>query len=205
MWYHIRATVFVAALILTGCDAFSPPPPPQYTDAFDGLLKQNSTTVPMDRPVVVQQPLGVTFSNNVEAYLQYTEVLRGRVQGYGNIRAVKDLDPNFLASRVAALLKAKYANVEIIDDFNEGLRKGIKSFALIDTQPQIGWFSGQTTTMDISVYFLDGAAQPLSHISGRGSAALPYPNTCDCTERATAAAMGRYKRNSTRLRAKRRW
>ena len=57
----------VAPIVLSGCG--SGPPPPAYKDAFTNLYRGTATaSVPADAPVTITQPVGIIFSDNVEAY-----------------------------------------------------------------------------------------------------------------------------------------
>ena len=185
----VASLALIAVFALAGCDAFTPPPPPAYTDPFAGLLDKSSASAPSDRAVAVRQPLGVLFSNNVETYLEQTQKLDVVPQKYGNTKRVTDQDPKFVAARVLSIIRVRYPQLDSVDDFNQGIAKGDKSFALIDTQIRAGWFSGEKTTVDINVFFFDGNAQPLSRISGHGTATVPYPNTSAGIEPATDAAI----------------
>ncbi len=178
------------ALALAGCAATVPPP--VYTDPFQGLVNQSAATVPADRPVTARQPLGLIFSDNLELYLRYVQVGDASLKSYGaltNTTAVADLDPKFVAAHVITMLKAHYPDIELLQDFNQAIATGKKGVWLVDIQPVLGQRSGQTTTVDIAAYFFDERMQPVSRLSGRGTAVLPYPAWDIGVQPATLAAV----------------
>jgi hypothetical protein len=190
---RIGKTLAALAVVLTFAGCATPAPPPAYTDAFQGLLNQSSTTVPPDKPVAVRQPLGLIFSNNVEVYLKYVQAGAEGMKAYGaltNTTAVADLDPKFVAGRVVALLKAHYGSVELVPDFNQAVAKGQKSVCLVDIQVVPGQLSGETTNVDIVAYFFDDRMRPVSRISGHGSGVVPYPAWDVRLQQSTDAAVG---------------
>lgn len=171
-----RMVALGAAVALSACAASAPPL--VYSDPFQGLLNQSSTTVPKDAPVGIQAPVGLIFSNNVETWFQYAAKAQKYLESYGaltNTTAVADADPRFVASRVAVLIKAHYPTIEQVNDFNQAVATGKKTVCLIDFQVRPGSRSFQTTTVDVTAFFFDSGMQPVTQLSGHGEGVIPFP------------------------------
>ncbi len=174
----MKRMIAALALSLTLAACAGAGPAPVYADPFQGLLNQSSSTVPIDRPITVQQPIGLIFSNNVETWFRYVSKGQESAKAWGSLTnyvVVADVDPHFVASRVVAMLKVHYPNIELVQDFNEAIATGKKSICLVDMQPVSGGVSGGTTTVDITAFFFDAKMQPVTKMSGHGSGVVPYP------------------------------
>src|SRR5947209_13733921 len=64
----ISRVMALAALALTVA-ACAGPPPPKMVDAFKDVHNSSSASVPVDAPVAVSPPVGLIFSENVEAHI----------------------------------------------------------------------------------------------------------------------------------------
>ena len=65
----IRKLLALSGLLLT-LDACTGPPPPKMVDAFTDLYTASSSaSVPANAPVTVTPPVGLIFSENVEAHI----------------------------------------------------------------------------------------------------------------------------------------
>jgi hypothetical protein len=188
----IGAIALGLCLLLGGCG----PSAPLYGDPFTRLVNQNSTAVPIDHRVKVEQPLGIIFSDNVELYLKYTKQGEDLLHSFGpltNTVAAADIDPKFIAGRVLSMLKERYPDIELLHDFNEALDKGKKSVCLVDIQVVIGKSSGRTTTVDVSTFFFDSSMIPQSRLKGHGSGTIPYPAFDTQVQSSTEQALSELK------------
>ena len=164
------------ALALAGCAG---PPAPVYGDAFKGLYNQSSASVPQDKPVTLQRPVGIMFSDNVEAYFQHVKDSReywGKVvpTALTNNVVIADSDPNYFSGRALAMLKRHFPNSEVVKDFNQAVASGKKSVCLIDLQPQVMQpYGDRTTKFDMVAYFFDAKMNPVSRMSGHGEHYVP--------------------------------
>jgi hypothetical protein len=169
--------LLVMSLALAGCSLG--PPPPVYGDAFNGLYNQSSVSVPADKPVTVQQPVGIIFSDNVEAYFQH---IKNSNEYWGKIVptaltnnvVIADTDPNYFGGRVLAMLKRHFPDGEVVKDFNQAVLSGKKAVCLVDIQPRpLQPYGDRTTKIDVIAYFFDAQMNPVSRMSGHGERYVP--------------------------------
>lgn len=170
------AAVAAAAMlhVLTAC---TPVEPPRYVDPLARLYNAPASSVPQDVPVKLQEPVGLVTSENGEAYLAYAaageEHLRKHI--LVNEIASKDLDPKFLANEIVAMLKRRFPGIELLDDLASARKAKKKGTILVDMQTTIGQYTGQTTTVQLTVILFDGAQKPVSRIVATGQGVLGYP------------------------------
>ncbi len=163
--------LLVASLALASC---SGPPAPTYGDAFKGLYNQSSASVPQDKPVAAYAPVGIIFSDNVEAYFQHVKNSNdywGKVvpSALTNNVVIADSDPNYFSGRALAMLKRHFPSAEVVKDFEQAVAAGKKSVCLIDLQPQVMQpYGDRTTKFDLIAYFFDAKMNPVSRLSGHG-------------------------------------
>lgn len=176
-------TILVPALaalasLLSACAG--PPPPVYNADAFKGIYNQNSAAVPRDVAVAATPPVGVIFSENVEAYL-------GHVKKSGeywdsvvptslkNNVVYADADPTYFAGRVLGMLKARYPTASVVHDFNEAVKQGKRSVILIDLHVKgMEPYGDRTTRYDIDAYVFAAGMNPVSRLSGHGEWKVPF-------------------------------
>jgi hypothetical protein len=51
----------------------------------------------------------------------------------------------------------------------------MRSVILVDLRMEYGMRSGQTSKMDIDLYFFDASMRPVSRINGHAEFTIPYP------------------------------
>ena len=180
-------------LTLAGCATV---PPPTYKEPFSGILNMKAASVPADQPVNVAMPMGIIFTDNVEAYLKYSKEGQELIRSFGpltNTVADADIEPTFVAGRVLSLLKSYYPDLELLPDFNQAVAKGKQGVCVVDIQMVAGAMSGDTTKIDISTYFFDANMAPVSRISSQGSGVIPYPAFDPQIQASTDAAIAQLK------------
>jgi hypothetical protein len=177
MTRHLLACAALASLLA----ACAGPPPPSYSaDAFQGIYNQSSAGVPIDAPAAATPPVGVIFSENVEAYLGHVKksgeywdsVVPSSLK---NNVVYADADPTFFAGRVLGMLKARYPTASVVHDFNEAVKTGKRSVILIDLHPKMMEpYGDRTTKIDIDAYIFNSAMNPVSRLSGHGEWKVPF-------------------------------
>jgi hypothetical protein len=174
----LAAPVLVLASLLAACAG--PPPPTYSADAFQGIYNRNSAGVPTDAAASAAPPVGVIFSENVEAYLGHIKksgeywdsVVPSSLK---NNVVYADGDPTYFAGRVLAMLKARYPTASVVHDFNEATKAGKRSVILIDIRPKMMEpYGNRTTKIDIDAYIFNSAMNPVSRVSGHGEWAVPF-------------------------------
>jgi hypothetical protein len=189
----VRSLVLlIVAIVLAGCG--SGPPQPIYGDAFKNIYNQSASSVPVDKPATVQQPIGIILSDNVEAYfgfIQKSNEYWGKIvpASLTNNVAVADSDPHYISERVLTLIKRHYPTAALVHDFKEAVGTGKKGVFLVDIKPVLGGGSFKTTTVDISLYVFDAKMNPVSTVSGHGEGVIPYPATDGRIQVSTDAAI----------------
>ena len=170
------AAAIVLALTLGACAG---PPPPTYTDAFEGIYNQSAASVPANVPVSLQQPVGIIFSDNVERYIGHAKESKAYWAGVvpeslTNKVVLADADPTYFAGRVLGMLKSHFPNAQVVHDFNQAVATGKKGVCLIDLRPKLMEpYGDRNTRIDIDAYFFDAAMNPVSKLSGHGEHYVP--------------------------------
>lgn len=174
-----RKLLALAGLVLA-LEACAGPPPPVQTDAFQGIYKQNSATVPSDVPMTLGQPAGLITSENVERYIGF---IRDSNEYWGSVVptsltnnvVVADTDPAYFSGRLLAMLKNHFPTLQKVHDFREAVSTGKKGVVLIDLRLKaMEPYGDRTTKVDIIAYFFDAAMNPVSKLSGHGEYKVPY-------------------------------
>jgi hypothetical protein len=167
--------MFAAAIGLAlALGACAGPPPPTYTDAFQGIYNQSAASVPANVPVSVQQPVGIIFSDNVERYIGYVNDSKAYwenvvPQPLTNKVVEADADPTYFAGRILGMLKSHFPNAQVVHDFNQAVATGKKSVCLVDLRPKpMEPYGDRNTRMDVDAYFFDASMNPMSKLSGHG-------------------------------------
>lgn len=166
--------------LLLSLGACAGPPPPQMVDAFTNIYRGNAAAVPVDAPVTVQPPVGLIFSENVDAHIgavkDATEYWGKIVPGsLTNTVNLADNNPLYFSGRVLAMLKKRFPDAAPVHDFNEAQQQGKRTVILVDLRMVYAARSGQTSKMDIDLYFFDAARQPVSRMNGHAEYTIPYP------------------------------
>lgn len=184
--------LFILCAALAGC--VSAPPRPTYGDAFTGLYNQSAASVPADVPVRIQHPVGVILSDNVETYIDWMKRVDEAVHqaipsSLINTVAEADANPNYISAQFLDMLKRHFPDAQVVRDFNGAVGSGKKAVVLLDLQPWIAGRSGETTTVDATLYFFDAQMNPVSKMSGHGEAVTPFPATSSMVQPSTDAAV----------------
>lgn len=184
--------VCLTTITLAACGAGPTLPP--YDDAFKGIYRQSSATVPGDVPVTVRPPVGIILSDNVETYINWVKQSNaywGKVipASLTNEVAIADSNPNYIAAQVLDMLKRHFPDAQVVKDFNEAVASGKHAVCLVDIRAIHGASSFKTTTIDIVAYFFDASMNPVSKMSGHGEAVVPYPATTARVQPSTDAAV----------------
>lgn len=179
--HHQRRTRFNPLAFFTATlfavTACAPIEPPKYVDPLARLYNAPASSVPADVPVKLQEPIGLVTSENGEQFFAYAEAGEEhlRKQVIVNEVASKDLDPKYLVNEIVALLKKRYPHIELIDDLASARKTNKKGTVLVDIQTTIGQFTGQTTTVQLTVIFFDASQKPVSRVVATGQGVLGYP------------------------------
>ena len=166
------------AFFLCAC-AGSGPQPPGHVDAFTNLYKQNAATVPADVPVVVQQPVGVIFSDNFESWFKYVSDANaywGKIvpASLTNTVVQADTHPAFVSGRVLEVIKRRFPTAEVVKDFQQAVSSGKKAVILVDLRARpMQPYGDRTTRIGIDFYFFNAQMTPVSKISGDGQRNVP--------------------------------
>jgi len=173
----VAAGLASALAALAGCAG---PPPPTYVDAFKGVYNTSAASVPADKPVTMRQPVGIIFSQNVEAYIGFVADTKAYWASVipttlTNTVAVADSDPTYFAGRVLGVLKSHFPDAQQVHDFNQAVASGKKSVCLIDLHMKpLEPYGDRTTRVDIDAYLFDAQMNPVSKLSGHGEHAVPF-------------------------------
>ena len=177
----IRKLLALSGLLLT-LDACTGPPPPKMVDAFTDLYTASgSASVPANAPVTVTPPVGLIFSENVEAHIGAVKDANeywGKVvpASLTNTVVMADTNPLYFSGKVLELLKRNFPSATPVHDFNEAVQKGMRSAILVDLRMKYAQpYGDRTSVMDIDLYFFNSAMKPVSKLSGRAQFTLGYP------------------------------
>jgi hypothetical protein len=175
--------------------ACSGPPPPKMVDAFTNVYNGSSAAVPVDAPVTVQAPVGLIFSENVEAHIGAIKDANeywGKIvpASLTNTVGMADNNPLYFSGRILELLKRHFPTASPVNDFNEAVQQRKRAVILVDLRMAYGMRSGQTSRMDIDLYFFDSAMNPVSRMNGHAEFTIPYPATHTGMQQMTNQAIG---------------
>ena len=169
--------VLVATASLAGCL----PPPPAYKDPLSGIMPIAASAVPQNAPVKVEQPAALIVSDNTEAFLQYAthsdQINKSAAFLVADNDALNDLDPRPVVSKVTALLKARYPQIELVDDMNAAQHANKRTVFVVDIKAVIGQIAGDATKVDITLLVFDPQRRAVSKIGGHGEVVMPFPAT----------------------------
>ena len=172
-----QITMLALASALAACNA---PPPPIFSDAFKGLYNQSAASVPADVPVSVQPPVGIIFSDNVEAYFGFiknsTDYWASVVpSSLTNTVALADADPRYFGGRLLAMLKSHFPSSTVIKDFNEAVAAGKKAVIVIDLHMKpMEPYGDRSIKYDVDAYFFNAQMNPVSKLSAHAEHYVPY-------------------------------
>lgn len=167
--------LLLMTLGLSGCLA----PPPAYKDPLSGIVPISASAVPLNASIKVEQPIGLIVSDNTESYIEYQKSNTQVAQQFNvnglNDDLMRDIDPKTLVDSVVSLLRKRYPKITLVDDMNAAAHAGMKSVFVIDVQAVMGNYSGQTTTVDLTLLAFDQQVRPASKITGHGAYVIPFP------------------------------
>jgi hypothetical protein len=189
----IRKLLALAGLLAT-LDACTGPPPPQMADAFKNIYNGNSAAVPANAPVTVTPPVALIFSENVEAHIGAVKDANeywGKIvpASLTNTVGMADNNPLYFSGKILELLKRHFPSATPVHDFNEAVQQRKRAVILVDLRMEYGMRSGQTSKMDIDLYFFDSAMNPVSKINGHAEFTIPYPAVHSGMQQMTNAAI----------------
>jgi hypothetical protein len=151
-------------------------------DAFTDLYTASSSaSVPANAPVTVTPPVGLIFSENVEAHIGAVKDANeywGKVvpASLTNTVVMADTNPLYFSGKVLELLKRNFPSATPVHDFNEAVQKGMRSVILVDLRMKYAQpYGDRTSVMDIDLYFFNSAMKPVSKLNGRAQYTLGYP------------------------------
>ena len=184
------------SLVLGACNA---PPPPKMVDAFANLYNGNAAAVPANVPVTVQPPVGVMFSENVEAHIGAVKDANeywGKIvpASLTNTVAMADTNPLYFSAKLLDMLKRHFPGIAPVHDFNEAVQQRKRSVILVDLRMDYAQRSGQTSKMDIDLYFFDSAMNPVSKLNGHAEFTIPFPAVHGGMQDMTNQAIGQLDR-----------
>ena len=173
---RVLASMALAALV-AGCAG---PPPPKLVDAFSGVYNGNSGAVPINAPTTAAPPVGLIFSENVEAHIGGINASReywGKVvpQSLTNTVVVADTDPLYATGKILELLKRRFPGATPVHDFNEAMQNRMKNVILVDLR--VKWmepYGDRTQKVDTDLYFFDATMTPVSKLNGHAEYAVPF-------------------------------
>ena len=176
----IRKLLALSGLLLT-LDACAGPPPPKMVDAFTDLYTASSSaSVPANAPVTATPPVGLIFSENVEAHIGAVKDANeywGKVvpASLTNTVVMADTNPLYFSGKVLELLKRHFPSATPVHDFNEAVQKGMRSVILVDLRMKYAQpYGDRTSVMDIDLYFFNSAMRPVSKLNGHAQHTLVY-------------------------------
>jgi hypothetical protein len=181
--------------LLLSLDACTGPPPPKMVDAFTNVYNGSSAAVPANAPVVVQEPVGPIFSENVEAHIG---AIKDANEYWGKIVPASltntvgqaDNNPLYFSGKILELLKRRFPTASPVNDFNEAIQQRKRAVILVDFRMEYGMRSGQTSKMDIDLYVFNSAMNPVSKLNGHAEFTIPYPAVHTGMQQMTNQAIG---------------
>ncbi|WP_331288848.1 MULTISPECIES: hypothetical protein [Methylobacteriaceae] len=102
-------------------------------------------------------------------------VRRGNAMIFQNGAMLEDLDPVYMHAKLLAALKAKYPNVRLAPSVAASVKSGNTLSVETDVRTALGKFSGQTTSVSITLVFKDAKGRTVGKLSGQGRETLGYP------------------------------
>jgi hypothetical protein len=189
-----RKFLAAAGLVLT-LGACTGPPPPKMVDAFTNVYKGNSAAVPENAPVTVQAPVGLIFSENVEAHIGAVKDANeywGKVvpASLTNTVVIADTNPLYFSGRILELLKRRFPSAMPVHDFNEAVQQRKRAVILVDLRMKyMEPYGDRTQKMDIDLYFFDSAMNPVSRLNGHAEYAVPFASADVGMQRMTDRAI----------------
>jgi hypothetical protein len=186
------AALTALALLTAACTG---PPPPKMVDAFTNIYNGSSASVPSNVPVTVQPPVGLIFSENVEAHIGAVKDANdywGKVvpASLTNTVNMADNNPLHFSGRILELLKRHFPTATPVNDFNQAAQQRKRAVILVDLRMDYAARSGQTSKMDIDLYFFDAAMNPVSKLNGHAEFTIPFPATHGGMQQMTNQAIG---------------
>lgn len=122
-------------------------------------------------------PVGLVITKNTNMSVENLEenVRRGNAMIFQNGAMLEDLDPVYMHAKLLAALKAKYPNVRLAPSVAASVKSGNTLSVETDVRTALGKFSGQTTSVSITLVFKDAKGRTVGKLSGQGRETLGYP------------------------------
>ncbi|TXN17235.1 hypothetical protein FV219_00680 [Methylobacterium sp. WL122] len=165
----LALSVGLAAPILLG--AWFDAPTPEYKDTG---VQQDSD---FGRAPGARGPVGLVITKNTNMSVENLEenVRRGESFIMRNGAMLEDLDPVYMHAKLLAVLKSRYPNVRLAPSVAASMRSGNALTVETDVRTALGKFTGQTTSVAITLVFKDAKGRTVGKVSGQGREALGYP------------------------------
>lgn len=165
----LALAVGLAAPILLG--AWFDAPTPDYKDT--GVQQESD----FGRAPATRGPVGLVITKNTNMSVENLEenVRRGESFIMRNGAMLEDLDPVYMHARLLAVLKSRYPNVRLAPSVAASVRSGNALTVETDVRTALGKFTGQTTSVAITLVFKDAKGRTVGKVSGQGREALGYP------------------------------
>jgi hypothetical protein len=188
-----KLLAFAGLLSMLG--ACAGPPPPKMVDAFTNVFNGNSAAVPVNAPVTVTPPVGLIFSDNVEAHVGGVKdawEYWGKIvpASLTNTVAMADSNPLYFSGKILEMLKRHFPSATPVHDFSEAVQKHMRSVILVDLRMEYASRSGQTSKMDVDLYFFDSSMNPVSRLNGHAEFTIPFPATHGGMQQMTNQSLG---------------
>lgn len=121
--------------------------------------------------------VGLVITKNTNMSVENLEenVRRGEAVIIKNGAMLEDLDPVYMHARLLAVLKSRYPNVRLVPTVAASVRSGNALTVETDVRTVLGKFTGQTTSVAITLVFKDAKGRTIGKISGQGQETLGYP------------------------------
>lgn len=189
-----RKWLAAVGLVLT-LGACTGPPPPKMVDAFTNVHNANAAAVPENAPVTVQAPVGLIFSENVEAHIGAIKDANeywGKIvpASLTNTVVMADTNPLYFSGKILELLKRRFPSATPVHDFNEAVQQRKRAVILVDLRMKyMEPYGDRSQKMDIDLYFFDSAMNPVSRLNGHAEYTVPFASTDVGMQRMTNQAI----------------
>ena len=190
----IRKLLALAGLLMT-LDACTGPPPPKMVDAFKDVYNGSSAAVPANAPVTMTPPIGIIFSENVEAHIG---AVRDANEYWGkvvpasltNTVVIADNNPIYFSGKILQLLQRRVPGAAPVNDFNQAAQSGKRSVILVDLRMKyMEPYGDRNQKMDIDLYFFDASMNPVSKLNGHAEYYVPMASMDTGMQKMTNAAI----------------
>lgn len=165
----IALAIAVSAPLLLG--AWFDAPTPEYKDT----ATQQGGDFGRAPPARGTVGLVVTKNTNMSVENLEENVRRGESFIMRNGAMLEDLDPVYMHAKLLAILKSRYPNVRLAPSVAASVRSGNALTVETDVRTALGKFTGQTTSVAVTLVFKDAKGRTVGKVSGQGRENLGYP------------------------------